>query len=287
MEHKDEVAAVNERHWDWAVRKGAGCTIPWLDLDPVLLRRYAKGELEPVPERLRDVMPELAGVLAGLAGRDVLCLAAGGGQQSAVFGLLGARVTVVDLCEGQLEGDRKAAAHYGYPVTTFQADMRDLSCLQDNTFDLVYGTGSCFIPDLAPVFAGVARVLRPSGLYRADFANPATEFVEPDTWDGEGYRITLPYAVKKRMDPPDDDGEPSVQFRHYLDEIFNGLLDAGFSIQRVHEPWRRHQPDPDARPGTWKHCGAYTAGLCILARKGQRTSQQPCGGDAEARAPRP
>ena len=271
-EHEDEVAAVNERHWDWAVRKGAGCTIPWLDLDRAALERYANGQGHPLPERLRGIMLELAGVLADVAGRDVLCLAAGGGQQSAVFGLLGAHVTVLDFCEGQLEGDRRAAAHYGYPVTTIQADMRDLSCLGDDTFDLVYGTGSCFIPDLAPVFAGVARVLRAGGLYRADFANPATEFVEPDTWDGEGYRITMPYRVKKRVDPPEADGEPSIQFRHYLDEIFNGLLDAGFSIRRVHDPSRSRPPHPDARPGSWKHCGAYTGGLCILATKDQTTS---------------
>lgn len=37
-----------------------------------------------------------AGLLADIDGKDVLCLASGGGQQSAVFSLLGAKVTVVD-----------------------------------------------------------------------------------------------------------------------------------------------------------------------------------------------
>ena len=41
---------------------------------------------------------------------DVLCLAAGGGQQSVAFALLGANVTVFDLSETQLEHDRLAAA---------------------------------------------------------------------------------------------------------------------------------------------------------------------------------
>ena len=53
--------------------------------------------------------------------KDVLCLAAGGGQQSAVFGLLGARVTVIDFTQGQLDGDITAAKHYGYPVETICA----------------------------------------------------------------------------------------------------------------------------------------------------------------------
>jgi SAM-dependent methyltransferase len=212
-------------------------------------------------------MAELSDVLPDIEGKDVLCLAAGGGQQSAVFGLLGARVTVVDFCKGQLDGDRKAAAHYGYAVSAVQADMRDLSCLQGDSLDVVYGTGSCFIPDMAPVFAGVARVLRPGGLYRADFANPATEHVDPASWDGEGYRIAVPYHVKRMADPPEAGRAPSIQFRHYMDEIFNGLLDAGFSIQRVFDPSRHRQPDPDGPPGSWRHCAVYLGCFCILSRK--------------------
>ena len=132
----DEIATTNEKHWNRMVQEGCGFTVPWLDLDRDLIRRYAAGELERVPEPLTVMYP--AGVLANVAGKEVLCLASGGGQQSAVFGLLGARVTVVDLAEGQLEGDRKAAAHYGYEVTTVHADMRDLSCIADESFDLVY-----------------------------------------------------------------------------------------------------------------------------------------------------
>ena len=43
----DEVATVNERHWDWAVRKGAGCTKPWLDLDADALRAMVTGDAAP------------------------------------------------------------------------------------------------------------------------------------------------------------------------------------------------------------------------------------------------
>ncbi len=200
-------------------------------------------------------------VIEDLRGKDVLCLAAGGGQQSAIYSLLGARVTVFDFSEGQLNGDRKAAAHYGYEVTTIQGDMRDLSPLDDESFDLVYGTGMCFVPDAQEVYSGVARVLRTGGLYRVDFPNPATEFVEPDTWDGEGYRITLPYAQKS--DRPEGD---AIQFRHYMGEIFNGLLATGFSIQQVQD--RQHDlPGPEAEPGSWGHWLTYVTGFVIVARK--------------------
>ena len=154
----DEFARVNQRHWEKCVKDGAGCTIPWLDLDPDLLRQFATGELDPVPESLavRGFAEKFPGnMLAGVQDKDVLCLGAGGGQQSAVFSLLGARVTVLDICEGQLEGDRRAAAHYGYDVTTIQGDMRDLSDLADESFDLVYGTGTAYVPDVHEVFLGV------------------------------------------------------------------------------------------------------------------------------------
>ena len=83
MREKDEVVIANERHWERMVREGCGYTIPWLDLDPDIIRRYARGELDPVPERLGVMTPR--NILTDVEGRDALCLASGGGQQSAVF----------------------------------------------------------------------------------------------------------------------------------------------------------------------------------------------------------
>ena len=267
MSAQDRIAAINERRWEWAVTKGAGCTVPWLDLDPVLLRRYARGEVQALPEPWDDMYP--ARVLAGAEGRDVLCLASGGGQQSAVFGLLGARVTVLDLTEGQLAGDRRAAAHYGYEVTTIRGDMRDLSCLADASFDLVYqGNSTAWVPDVRPIYAGVVRVLRPGGLYRVDFTNPATEFVDFVSWDGVGYRITVPYAQTEVVEQIDPDGPESLQFRHPMSEIFNGLLALGLSIEQVQDSPHYFRRRPQARPGSWDHALGYLGGFAVVARKG-------------------
>jgi SAM-dependent methyltransferase len=268
----DEVSIANQELWEEEVKKGCGYTVPWLDLDVSLLRQYADGKLEVLPEPLTCIYP--ASILVDVAGKDVLCLAAGGGQQSAVFGLLGARVTVVDLAEGQLEGDRKAAAHYGYDVTTFHADMRDLSCLPDRAFDLVYGTGLCYIPDVRQVYAGVARVLRTGGLFRVDTHQPTVDVLE---WDGVGYRIARPYAdrVNRRADG-------AIEFRHYVDDLFNGLIDLGFSIQRVCEAPYYRRLDPNAPPGSWEHEQAYVGGqFAIVARKDGAASGRARAPDAQ------
>ncbi len=259
MSTNDEVAVANQRLWEEEVKKGCGYTIPWLDLDVGLLRRYAGGELESLPEPMDSLSPP--SVFAGVEGKDVLCLAAGGGQQSAVFSLLGAKVTVVDLAEGQLRGDRKAAAHYGYEVTTLHADMRDLSCIGDGSFDLVYQAPSlCYIPHLHEVYAGVSRVLRAGGRYRAQYHQPAIFFAG---WDGEGYRLTEPYA--ERVLRREDGG---IEFRHYMDDIFGGLLDAGLSIRQVIDKGRHREPDPEAPPGSWEHLDSYVGGgFVIVAAK--------------------
>ena len=202
-------------------------------------------------------------VLANVEGKDVLCLASGGGQQSAVFSLLGARVTVVDLVEGQLEGDRKAAEHYGYEVVTVQTDMRDLSCLPDESFDLVYQAPSMgYVPDIRTMYSEVSRVLRMGGVYRVEATNPATQFVN-ESWDGKGYRITKPYAVREHRR---DDG--AIEYRHYLSEVFNGLVAVGLSIQHVCEAPCHLQNNPTADPGSWEHIQAHIPWLfAIVARK--------------------
>lgn len=264
MNVEEDIVAVNRNNWDWAVRKGASCTVPWLDLDVELIRRCANGEQNQVPEQLEDIMRTLSGYLPSIGGKDVLCLASGGGQQSAVFGLLGAHVTVFDLCDGQLKGDIEAATHYRYPVKTIQGDMRDLSCLPKESFDLVYGTGMAFIPDIQPVYAGVGRVLRPGGLFRVDFTNPAKEFSDaPPSTDGS-YELPIPYNVKRFQYPAEEGGETSIQFRHYLDEIFNGLLDQGFLLRRIYDD-----------PSGWT--------IVIVAQRGG-VFQHSDGGDVEDRS---
>ena len=152
----DEVAKYNIERWNALVGANAVFTRPAMHLDPA----SAQAELDP--ERR----------LGTVAGKDVLCLACGGGQQSVAFALLGAKVTVFDLSEAQLQRDRVAAARFGVDIAILQGDMRDLSRLEAATFDIVYHAYSLgFVPDASVVFQQVARVLRPGGLYHLSATN--------------------------------------------------------------------------------------------------------------------
>ena len=259
MKPLDEIAQANQTMWENEVQKGGGYTQPWLNLDRAILQQLAAGEPVFTAVPLYELFP--TDLLQDVAGKDVLCLAAGGGQQTAVFGLLGANVTVVDLTRGQLDGDETAAAHYGYPITTIQADMRDLSALPRQGFDLVYHADSlAYVPDLRQVYGQVTQVLRPGGLYRVKHSQPA---VHRTAWNGAAYEIAAPYAetIQHRADG-------GIEFRHRMDDIFNGLIENGFDILRVVEAPHYQQSFAQAEPGSWGHETRYVAGgFAIVAQK--------------------
>src|SRR5437879_3824494 len=146
----DEIAQYNIKRWKALAEANALFTRPFFDLTAA--------------EAAERLDPE--GRLDDLAGKNVLCLAGGGGRQSAMFALLGAQVTVLDLSQEQLQRDREVARHYSFPIETVQGDMRDLSCFQEAAFDIVWHPYSInFIPDVQVVFRQVARILRRDGLY--------------------------------------------------------------------------------------------------------------------------
>ena len=252
----DHIARANQKHWTRMAREGQSFTTPWLDLDVEEIQSFAAGVTPGETGPLFQMHP--ARLLRDLSGVDLLCLATDGGQQSAVFGLLGAKVTVVDLTEAQLEGDRRAAAHYGYAVTTIQADMRDLSAISTDSFDLVYQAPSIgWVPDVQEVYREAARVLRPGGRYRIHVGNPANAALD---WAGRCYYIAEPYSV---LEFPQETG--ALNYRHHMSALFGGLIDNGLAIEEVLDhPWT--EPDAAAKPGSWSHEMAYNVAMIIIAR---------------------
>src|SRR3954451_9259181 len=98
----DAIYYFNHDRWEALVKADALFSRPWLtETKASALRR-----LDPL------------GLLGDIAGKDVLCLAGGGGQQAVAFALNGAHVSVFDISAGQLGRDQQAARHYDYEVST-------------------------------------------------------------------------------------------------------------------------------------------------------------------------
>ena len=215
---------------------------PWLHIDA----ETAREKLDP------------EGTMGDLRGKDVLCLAGGGGQQSVAFGLLGARVTVLDLDRDQLERDVRAARHHGFTVRIERGDMRDLSRFGEGAFDIVWHPYSAnFVPQFEAIVGEVARVLRPEGIYTFILANPFASGIGTKDWNGEGYVIRLPYIDGAAYEFDDEDwvsGNADVprprEFRHTMGRVVRDLTNAGFVLFRLDE---LASGEPESPPGTWQH----------------------------------
>lgn len=243
----DELAEHNRERWNELSREGVAFGRPWLDLTAA--------------EARRRVDPE--GILREIAGKEVLLLAGGGGQQSAAFGLLGAQVTVRDFSEAQLAADRRAADHYGLSPRLLQGDMRDLSCLKDSSFDLVWHAHSLgFIPDPRPVFREVARVLRPGGLYRLSCGNPFVAGADENSWTGLGYVIKGEYrdGAELSQEPWEIWTDPAAPpkrvrgpraFVHALSTLVNVPIELGFRLLGAWEDGIEKGADKPG--GCWDH----------------------------------
>ena len=249
----------NEKIWDELARKGVLCSQPKLEMTVHDAKEYINknGFYED-----------------SLKGKNVLCLACGGGQQGIAFALLGAEVTVVDFSQVQLDKEVLAAEAYNKKIRMVKADMRDLSFSANDAFDIVYQPYSInYIPSIEEVFNEVSRVTKPNGYYDIMFHNPfvhgswkdgcwGSAWKAEELWEGIGYPIWQPYQdgfPVKTVDPnwnfENPDGEPikvssPQEYRHTLATIINGLIRRGFEILKLGE---EKGSDDDNLPGTWEH----------------------------------
>jgi SAM-dependent methyltransferase len=234
----------NRRAWNSLVRKKQRFTTPSPDDD------------------LRDPLAKADGLgwLGGsVAGKRLLCLAAGGGRQSAMYAAAGAKVTVVDLSPEMLALDRQVAAERGLDIRAIEASMDDLGALEAAGFEVVIQpVSTCYVPDILAVYREVARVTATGGVYVSQHKQPASlqAAVEPSP---RGYELTEPYFRSGPL--PSVAGclhreEGTLEFLHRWEELVGGMCRAGFVIEDLVEP---PHVKPDAELGSFAHRSRYVA----------------------------
>jgi len=223
---RNDVREHNRIAWDALVEQGNEWTVP---VSPDAIDAARKGRWEIVLTPTKPVPREWLEV----AGRQVLCLASGGGQQAPILAAAGATVSVLDNSPKQLDRDAKMAERYGLPITTVLGDMANLEMFADGSFDLiVHPCSNCFVPDVVPVWREAFRVLRRGCCMIAGFANPAMYVFDLDAADRTGVlevKHSLPYA-----DGPRSVSEP-MEFSHSLELQIGGQLAAGFALIGLYE----------------------------------------------------
>ena len=113
-----------EEGWEWGV--------------PIAHEIYEKalqGEWEVLLTPTKNVPREWFG---DLKGKKVLGLASGGGQQMPIFTAAGAKCTVLDYSNRQLESEKLVSEREGYDIEIVRADMTKRLPFEDDTFDLIF-----------------------------------------------------------------------------------------------------------------------------------------------------
>jgi SAM-dependent methyltransferase len=198
-----------------------------------------KGEFSVLLTETKPVPVEWFPPFPGL---NLLGLACGGGQQGPVFAALGAIVTIFDNSPAQLDRDHQVALREGLTIRTIEGDMRYLSAIPDEAFDLIFHpVSNVFCPEVRPVWKEAFRVLRPGGLLLAGFANPiyymfGTHADEQKTLE---VRYAIPYSDLSDMEPEEldiciEEGIP-LEYGHSLTDLISGQTDAGFVISGFYE----------------------------------------------------
>ena len=233
-----DIRSHNRQAWDRKVAAGSRWARP---VSPEDVARARQGDWHII---LTPNIPVPEDWLAPFPGGDVLCLAGAGGQQAPILAAAGYQVTVLDNSPAMLDLDEQVARREGIEnLRTLHGDMADLGELADGSFDLVVNPAStCFVPDLAPVWAEAFRVLRPGGSLLTGFMNPAFYIFDPDLAREEGrleVAFKVPYADVTDLEPERrqallDEGEP-LEFSHTLEAQLGGLLAAGFVLTGFYE----------------------------------------------------
>lgn len=211
-----------EEGWEWG--------------KPVSHEEYAKAKAGDLRLLLTPTKTVPKTWFPPLAGKRVLGLASGGGQQMPILTALGAECTVMDLSLRQLESERFVSEREGYTIRIVRADMTKPFPFEDGYFDIIFHpVSNCYIREVLPVWRECARVLKPGGLLLAGMDNGFNYLFE----NADESRISGRLPFDPLADPEQrallEKEDAGIQFSHTIEEQIAGQLRAGFELLDVYE----------------------------------------------------
>jgi len=228
--NKDQIHAANKKRWDAGSRQ-------WAE------NAERRGMWKRCPQEPNLVLceKELA-YLDGISGKRVCVL--GSGDNQVVFALagLGALVTSVDISQNQLDIAESRSISLGLEVSFLRADVTDLSCLENGSFDAVYTGGhvSVWVADLVKFYSEAARILRPGGLFIVNEYHPFRRIWQDSKGSmvvGTGYleRGPFEYEFDEDILRPEKGDLRCYEFHWTIADYLNAVLKAGCSLLFVEE----------------------------------------------------
>jgi ubiquinone/menaquinone biosynthesis C-methylase UbiE len=171
--------------------------------------------------------------LTDVDGRDVCVLGSGDNEVAFALAGLGGHVTSVDISERRLAVAADRARTLGLHLAFLQADVTELSTLEDNSFDLVYTGGhmSVWVSDLQRYYAEAVRILQPDGLFVVHEYHPMRRM-----WlDADGPEPRHRYLNRGPYRYASAEGLPTFEYHWTVADPIQAVVDAGCRIVKVDE----------------------------------------------------
>lgn len=220
-----------------------------------------------------------------VAGRTLLHLQCHFGIDTLNWARLGANVTGLDFSEPAIEAARRLAAESGIPGRFVAANVYDAPEALGATFDVVYtGIGALiWLPDIRAWARTAAACVRPGGLLYVYEMHPMLATLDAERDDG---LLVVKEPYFERGEPNVFEGDTTYvdgpklalrrtcEWNHGLGETLTGIVDAGLTIEFVHEhrevPWRALPWMEPVGPGTSGADGRYQSNRMWRLPEAQR-----------------
>lgn len=181
-------------------------------------------------------------MIGDVSGLDVLELGCGGGQNAIVIAKWGAKtVKALDQSTRQLEYAKKLAESQNVEIEFIQGSMEDLSVLNDKSIDLIVSSHAIsYVEHLQNVLEESFRVLRATGRIVVCLLHPLMPVVWEAMEEGKFEKIRSYFSNERIIwSWEDKEGREIASFGstyYRFEQIMNGLIIAGFQIERIVEP---------------------------------------------------
>lgn len=249
----------NRERWNRvAGRRGTPYTIP------ICHEELMRAKQNPIEVYLTIGAPVPSDWFEKAAGKRILGLACGGGQQGPAFAVKGYETTIMDYSEVQLESDRMVAQREGLSIRTVRADMTRAFPFEDDSFDIVFcPVSNVYIEHLENMWRESYRVLTRGGLLMVGYMNPWIYMFDASVvWDHPDREPLLTYSLPYNSRLLEEKGKITIDpeygydFSHTLEEQIRGQLKAGFAMIDFYES--KNEGNRLARYGA-----DYLANLCV------------------------